>query len=554
MFQKGIRRREKGCFCCKFSHKGRPENKNATNDELTLVDAMVHLKASSLIDSALFCPESRTIQASHARDVATAAKRKAAGIIARQSDEEGRKLLSSVAPLRTEEVRLGALLGVGGFSRVYEVRGFPLSTEASGIDPRQQKARDFLSLHALKKKEVCIESLSREGEDVLVDGLDASFSILEGDVEDTVVSPAGGRRKPMGRHSSRKALASDSKRSNSSSITDVLWRSSSVRDGDDDDSLEDSATAGLVSRYVMKHLKPELMDSPKDFLLAACDLVSEAQLLLCLEHPNIARLRGWSMAGPGGYRTGQHNAFFIICDRLFETLLDRTYSWRRQWKSIHRNGSRNVADVPSRYGTRILSWRKKHQRAEEEDALDENLQELLLKRLAVAHDIACALEYLHEKRIVYRDLKPTNIGFDINEEVKIFDFGLARYLPPPVTHLPNEVFAMNHAGTDGYVAPEVYTEQYNAKADVYSFAVVFWEMMSLCSRDEWVDGTFSPCPCWSPPIQALLTKMVDPQPDRRANMSTVRKCLHSIIRDIPAINETSKEFFLTQSQVALSCR
>lgn len=40
------------------------------------------------------------------------------------------------------------------------------------------------------------------------------------------------------------------------------------------------------------------------------------------------------------------------------------------------------------------------------------LEQLLVDRLTVCYDLASALMYLHEHKIVYRDIKPENIGFD----------------------------------------------------------------------------------------------------------------------------------------------
>jgi serine/threonine protein kinase len=58
------------------------------------------------------------------------------------------------------------------------------------------------------------------------------------------------------------------------------------------------------------------------------------------------------------------------------------------------------------------------------------MKELLFAgRLQVGRDIASALSYLHEHGVIYRDLKPGNIGFDANSVVKLFDFGLSRELP-----------------------------------------------------------------------------------------------------------------------------
>ncbi len=58
------------------------------------------------------------------------------------------------------------------------------------------------------------------------------------------------------------------------------------------------------------------------------------------------------------------------------------------------------------------------------------LQAIFLQRLQVACNICVAIRHLHQLKIVFRDLKPDNVGFDFEGQVKLFDFGLAKELDP----------------------------------------------------------------------------------------------------------------------------
>ena len=111
------------------------------------------------------------------------------------------------------------------------------------------------------------------------------------------------------------------------------------------------------------------------------------------------------------------------------------------------------------------------------------LQELLVKRMSVLYDTACAIEYMHDRRVINRDIKAGNIGFDVRGDLKIFDFGLSRVLPSEPDEHDN--FKMSRVGTKYYIAPEVKDKKpYNLSADMYSFGVLIWETLALATPRE----------------------------------------------------------------------
>lgn len=58
-------------------------------------------------------------------------------------------------------------------------------------------------------------------------------------------------------------------------------------------------------------------------------------------------------------------------------------------------------------------------------------------------------------RILHRDIKPQNVGFDIRGDIKIFDFGLAKELKPCDREGKDQFRTSGLAGTRRYMAPEV---------------------------------------------------------------------------------------------------
>jgi serine/threonine-protein kinase len=93
-------------------------------------------------------------------------------------------------------------------------------------------------------------------------------------------------------------------------------------------------------------------------------------------------------------------------------------------------------------------------------------------------DIASALEAAHAISIVHRDLKPENVIRRSDGQIKVLDFGLARWEPhaesPSMTRLTEAGVAL---GTPGYMAPEQLSGgEADARADIFSFGVLAWEL------------------------------------------------------------------------------
>jgi len=92
-----------------------------------------------------------------------------------------------------------------------------------------------------------------------------------------------------------------------------------------------------------------------------------------------------------------------------------------------------------------------------------------------AIEIADGINCLHTwiPKIYHRDLKSLNILVSKSWDVKIADFGLARF-----DTNTNATTMETFVGTIGWNAPELFGgKKYSASSDVYSIAIIFWEMV-----------------------------------------------------------------------------
>ncbi|KAI8376632.1 camp-dependent protein kinase 5 [Choanephora cucurbitarum] len=87
-----------------------------------------------------------------------------------------------------------------------------------------------------------------------------------------------------------------------------------------------------------------------------------------------------------------------------------------------------------------------------------------------AAEVTLAIEYLHKKDVVYRDLKPENLLLDMNGHIKITDFGFAK-------HVPDITWTL--CGTPDYLAPEIIQSKgYSKAVDWWSLGVLVFEMLA----------------------------------------------------------------------------
>ena len=213
---------------------------------------------------------------------------------------------------------------------------------------------------------------------------------------------------------------------------------------------QDTATRDGVSSYVIKIISPSIVENDfKLFLQAAIDMARETYFLSVLHHPNILTLRA----------VGQEDMFspryFLVLDRLHETLSEKIdVTWKKQLDYLE-NG--------------IFHLHK-----------SKKLESLWKERVKVMKDLAGALCYMHDLKIIYRDLKPDNIGFDSQGNVKLFDFGLAKEVREE-DDCSNGTYKLTpNTGSIRYIAPENANNwPYNYLADCYSFGILLWEVTAL---------------------------------------------------------------------------
>ena len=123
----------------------------------------------------------------------------------------------------------------------------------------------------------------------------------------------------------------------------------------------------MLSKSTLAGKKTNVASDHKRFIAGVVDLAMEVKYLSIIQHPHIIKMRGIAQTHPCS------GSFFIILDRLYDTLSERMKGWKKQQKRMSGLGS--ILD---------LKGSKKEQ--------------ALGQRLVVAYNICSALHFLHQNK------------------------------------------------------------------------------------------------------------------------------------------------------------
>ena len=164
----------------------------------------------------------------------------------------------------------------------------------------------------------------------------------------------------------------------------------------------------------------------------------------------------------------------------------------------------------------LYHWLKKQRTYVKEDVIIDMFSQIVL-----------AVKYVHDKKVLHRDLKTQNVFLHRDGTIKLGDFGIARVL-----RFPSEM-ARTVIGTPYYMSPEIMESRpYEFKSDLWALGCVLYEMTSLKHAFDAQDmnglvvkilrGKALPTPShYSAELKGLISKLLAKNPKHRPQMEDI---------------------------------
>lgn len=360
-----------------------------------------------------------------------------------------------VPKFNRNELLLGSQLGEGEFGSVFSVKSFT-----------RRESSSFIILNERRESNSSISNTT-PGESRISGSLDDFIQkwhkILDDQENDPTESKVGNHENSITeKEDSTNFFETESERSSESISSHLQARKDSM--------IRHQNSPESFDGYAVKLLRTDITNENVKSM-AAFDMVTEAKILSALSHPNIIHIRGvMGCAELGNYG--------IIMDKLSSTLQDQINEWARNTTEgkVH-----NKAPGKHYVLENVPKWMLVRQHEKDKQKSCIRTTEFFVERMEAVLDVSNAMGYLHENHIVFRDLKPENVGL-ANDSYVLFDFGLARELKESdrVGLGEDSYRATGLTGSRLFMSPEVAMKKpYGFSADVYSFAILFWEVVAL---------------------------------------------------------------------------